>query len=415
MTREIRGASRPAVRRPARRRLLRPAAVTAAAAAALAAALSACSSSGSPASSATTGSSASGSGSPSATQLSAIKADLKAAEGVPSWKAGGAPFSASGLAGKTAFLLGTPTNQFAESFITGVTEGFKSAGMSVTVGGSANQVTSQEVQDLENAVHAHVSVIILLAVTPSSIATGLQAAKAAGIPVIETFIGNPTLPSAADQALGVYADATYPYSRTGQLAAEWEIAQTGGKVNSVVQQFAGQPPSDATAAGWNATLKQYCPSTCSASDDNVTFGAQTVQQIQSGAQVAAQNPQVNAIFPVYDYQMAYMLPELAAASASNRIDLLSENADLAQMQELEQGTSVKVDVGNPVEWDGWAAVDEALRALKGLPAVKDEQLPVRMFDTGNIKSIDLTANPATWYGGAGYQADYKKLWGVAAG
>jgi ribose transport system substrate-binding protein len=415
MTSETREASRAAARRPARRRPLRPAVVSAAAATALGAALSACSSSGSPASSTTTSTTAGASASPSAKQLSAIKADLKAAAGVPSWKAGGAPFSASGLGGKTAFLLGTPTNQFAESFITGVTEGFKSVGMSVTVGGSANQVTSQEVQDLENAVHAHVSVIILLAVTPSSIATGLQAAKAAGIPVIETFIGNPALPSAGDQALGVYADATYPYSRTGQLAAEWEIAQTGGKVNSVVQQFAGQPPSDATAAGWNAALKQYCPSTCSSSDDNVTFGAQTVQQIQSGAQVAAQNPQVNAIFPVYDYQMAYMLPELAAASASNRIDLLSENADLAQMQELEQGTSVKVDVGNPVEWDGWAAVDEALRALKGLPAVKDEQLPVRMFDTGNIKSIDLTANPATWYGGAGYQADYKKLWGVAAG
>ncbi len=407
-------ASRAAARRPAPRRPLRPAVIAAAAATALGVALSACSSSGSSASSSTT-TAAGASAAPSAKQLSAIKADIKAAEGVPAWKAGGPAFSASGLAGKKAFLLGTPTNQFAESFITGVTEGFKSVGMSVTAGGSANQVTSQEVQDIENAVHAHVSVIILLAIVPSSIATGLQAAKAAGIPVIETFIGNPALPAAGDKALGVYADATYPYSRTGQLAAEWEIAQTGGKVNSVVQQFAGQPPSDATAAGWNATLKQYCPSTCSSSYDNVTFGSQTVQQIQSGAQVAAQNPQVNAIFPVYDYQMAYMLPELAAASAGSRIDLLSENADLAQMQELKQGTSVKVDVGNPVEWDGWAAVDEALRAIKGLPAVSDEQLPVRMFDTDNIKSIDLTANPATWYGGASYQADYEKLWGVAAG
>jgi ribose transport system substrate-binding protein len=129
--------------------------------------------------------------------------------------------------------------------------------------------------------------------------------------------------------------------------------------------------------------------------------------------VAAQNPKVNAIFPVYDYQMAYMLPELAAASASSRINLLSENADLAQMQELEQGTAVKVDVGNPVEWDGWAAVDEALRAVKGLPAVADEKLPVRMFDTDNIKSINLTANPASWYGGSDYQADYQKLWGVS--
>ena len=415
MNAEVSAASRPAAPRPAPRRRLRPAVIAAAAATALGVALSACSSSsGSSAITTPTGAS-SGSGSLSAAELSAIKADLQAAEGVPAWKAGGGPFDATGLAGKKAFLLGTPANQFAQSFITGVTEAFKSVGMSVTVGGSPNNVSSQLVQDLENAVHAHADVIILLANTPSSIATGLQAAKAAGIPVIETFIGNPQLPSAADQALGVYADATYPYSRTGQLAAEWEIAQTGGKINSVVQQFAGQPPSDATAAGWNAALQQYCPSTCSSKTDNVTFGAQTVQQIQSGTQVAAQNPEVNAIFPVYDYQMAYMLPELAAASASDRIDLLSENADLAQMQELVQGTSVKVDVGNPVEWDGWAAVDEALRALKGLPPVKDELLPVRLFDTGNVKSIDLQANPATWYGGASYQSDYKKLWGVAAG
>jgi ribose transport system substrate-binding protein len=414
------GDSRRAAPRRAPRRGLRPVVIAGAAVTALGVALSACSSSGGSSAAtggtATAGSSASSgtSGSLSATQLSAIKADLKTAEGVPAWKAGGPAFSATGLSGKSAFLLGTPTNQFAESFITGVTEGFKSVGMSVTVGGSTDEVTSQEVQDLENAVHAHVSVILLLAITPASVATGLQAAKAAGIPVIETFIGNPELPPAADKALGVVADDTYPYSRTGELAAEWEIVQTGGKVNSVVQQFAGQPPSDAVALGWNETLKKYCPSSCTSSTDNVTEGAQTVQQIQSGAQVAAQNKSVNAIFPVYDYQMAYMLPELAAASASSRINLLSENADLAQMQEMVSGTAVKVDVGNPVEWDGWAAVDQALRAVKGLPPVADEQLPVRMFDTDNIKSINLKANPATWYGGADYQADYDKLWGVSA-
>ena len=334
---------------------------------------------------------------------------------MPSWKAGGASFAASGLAGKKAFLLGTPTNQFAESFITGVTEGFKSVGMSVTVGGSADQVTSQEVQDLENAVHAHVSVIILLANVPSSIATGLQAAKAAQIPVIETFIGNPALPSAADQALGVYADATYPYSRTGQLAAEWEIAQTGGKVNSVVQQFAGQPPSDAHGGGLErgaeAVLPEHLLVKQRQRDLRRPDGAADPERHPGRRAEQAERRDLAGV----RLPDALLLPELTAASASSRIDLLSENADLAQMQELKQGTSVKVDVGNPVEWDGWAAVDEALRALKGLPAVKDEQLPVRMFDTDNIKSIDLSANPASWYGGASYQADYEKLWGVAAG
>jgi ribose transport system substrate-binding protein len=410
------GHSRAPWRRPrgSRPRAVAVAGATAAIAAA-GLALAGCSSSGS-SSAGPSGSSASavasGSTSVSAESLSAIQADLKAAEAVPTWKAGGPAFSAKGLAGKSVFLLGSPVNQFATSFIAGVTGAAKAVGMNVTVQGSANNVASQEVQEIENAVNAHVSVIILMAVAPSSISTGLARAKAAGIPVIETFIGNPQLPPAADKALGVYADATYDYSRTGQLAAEWEITATGGKVNSVVQQFPGQPPSDATAAGWTDTLTKYCPSTCSSKMDNLTFGSQTVQQIQTGAQVAAQNSAVNAIFPVYDYQMAYMLPELSAASAQQRINLLSENADLAQMQEMMQGTPVKVDVGNPVEWDGWAAMDEALRALKGLPPVTDEQLPVRLFSVDNIKSVDLSADPSAWFGSAGYQAQYKKLWGV---
>jgi ribose transport system substrate-binding protein len=71
-----------------------------------------------------------------------------------------------------------------------------------------------------------------------------------------------------------------------------------------------------------------------------------------------------------------------------------------------------VDVGNPVEWDGWAAMDQALRAIMKLAPVVNEKTPVRLFDTANVKSIDLTANPASWYGGANYAQDYEKLWGL---
>jgi ribose transport system substrate-binding protein len=347
----------------------------------------------------------------SAAQVTSLKAALAAAVKVPHWEAGGPAISAKGMAGKTVFLLNDSSNQFTTSFNAGVAAAAKALGMKFTTG-NGNSVATQDVQAIDNAVTAKVAVIILLAQTPATLASGLVKAKAAGIPVIETFIGDPSLPSAADKALGINADATYCYSCTGKLAAEYEILKTGGKVDSVVQQFAGSPPSDATAAGWKQAIEQYCPKTCSVKYDDVTMGANTVQEIQSGTQVAAQNPKVNAIFPVYDYQMAYMLPELQAANAANRIDLLSENADQAQMQEMASGDAVKVDVGNPVEWDGWAAMDQALRAIMKLAPVVNEKTPVRLFDTANVKSIDLTANPASWYGGANYAQDYEKLWGL---
>ncbi len=82
------------------------------------------------------------------------------------------------------------------------------------------------------------------------------------------------------------------------------------------------------------------------------------------------------------------------------------------MQEMAQGTAVKVDVGNPVAWDGWSAVDEALRALKHMPPIANEEVPVRLFDVSNVKSVNLNDNPANWYGTATYGLDYEKLWGL---
>jgi ribose transport system substrate-binding protein len=356
----------------------------------------------------------SSSGTLSAAQIAQIKADLASAAAIPTWKAGGPAFSAKNLAGKSVFLLAAPTNQFSQSFISGVKAAAHAVGMSFSSGGSADEISTQNVQDIDNAVTAKASVIIIEALDPATLSSAMVKAKAAGIPVIETFIGDPQIPPASEQSIGVYADATYCYSCTGKLSAEYEILRRDGKVDSVVQQFPGSPPSDATALGWKEGIDEFCPKTCTISYDNLTFGAQTTQQIQSGGQVAAQNPKVNALFPVYDYQMGFILPELGAANAANRIDLLSENADLAQMQEMASGTAVKVDVGNPVSWDGWGAMDEALRALEKLPPSANEQLPVRLFDTANVGTINLKADPGSWYGAPNYVHDYEQLWGVAS-
>ena len=347
----------------------------------------------------------------SAAQVTSLEAALKLGRRPSHWEAGGPAFSAKGLKGKTLFLLNDGTNQFSASFASGVESATKAVGM-IFQTGSGNSSTTQDVQVLENAINAHVAVIVLTAETPSTLSSALLLAKAAKIPVIESFIGNPHLPSAADKAIGIYADATYCYSCTGQLAAEYEILKHGGVMDSQISQFPGSPPSDATALGWVQGVKKYCPKTCTISDNNLSLSGNYVQAIQQATQVGAQGGAINVMFPVYDFQMGFMLPELQAAGASSRIDLLSENADLAQMQELAAGTSVKVDVGNPVAWDGWGAVDQALRALKKLPPVADERVPVRLFDTTNIASVPLTANPASWFGGATYGNDYLKLWGI---
>jgi ribose transport system substrate-binding protein len=348
-----------------------------------------------------------------AAQVATLTSTLAKATKPSRFIAAGPAFSAKSLKGKVLFFAqdSTANNQFGASFLGGVENAAAAAGL-VFQQGNGDGSIAQTDAIIENAVNQKVGVILTSDILDSTIGPGLEAAKAAGIPVIESFIGDPHAPTAQEKSFGIFADATYCYSCTGKLAADYEILKKGGKFDSIVQQTPGSPPSDAAALGWTESVKEYCPKTCKISDDNFTLGSNYIQQFQSGDQVAAQNPAVNVMWDVYDFQMGYALPELQAAGASSRIDLLSENADLAQMQEMDQGTSVKVDVGNPVAWDGWAAVDEALRALKGLKAVANEDTPVRLFDVANVKTIDLSLNPADWYGSATYGNDYEKLWGV---
>jgi ribose transport system substrate-binding protein len=354
-----------------------------------------------------------GKGNLSAAQVASLTSILTAAAKPSHFIAAGPAFNAKSAKGKVLFFVQdtASNNQFSASFLSGVQNAAAAAGL-VFQTGNGNGSVSQTDAVMEQAVSQHVAVLLTSDILDSTIAPGLQAAKAAGIPVIESFIGDPHAPTAQEKSFGIYADATYCYSCTGKLAADYEILKKGGKFNSIVQQTPGSPPSDAAAKGWSESVKTYCPKTCKITDDNFDLGTNYVQQFQSGDQVAAQNPAVNVMWDVYDFQMGFALPILNAAGASNRIDLLSENADLAQMQEMAQGTAVKVDVGNPVAWDGWAAVDEALRAIKGLPAVANEQVPVRLFDVENVGSINLNLNPAAWYGAATYGLDYEKLWGL---
>lgn len=349
----------------------------------------------------------------SSADVKALEAALAAARQPTAWTAPGPAFKVGSLKGKTIWLLNDAQNQWADNFADGVRAATKAAGLKYAQG-SGGPGGTNDAQAIEAAVNEHVDAIIEIA-TPTLVASALSKAKAAHIPVILGFDGDAHLPTAQEKALGIVATADYCYSCTGYIAAEYEILAHGGQVHSQVDQFHGQVSSDTIAQGWVKALKHYCPRTCSTSFVNLTLAGNYIQSVQSATQVAAQGGNINSLFSVYDFLMAFQLPELTAAGATNRIDLTSENADLAQMQELAQGGAVKANVGNPVAWDGWAAVDQALRALKGLPPVENEHLPVRLFDSTNMRSVDLTKNPATWYGTTAFASDYEKLWGVGVG
>jgi len=68
-----------------------------------------------------------------------------------------------------------------------------------------------------------------------------------------------------------------------------------------------------------------------------------------------------------------------------------------------------MDVGENLEWIGYAIVDQSMRIMGGLAPVKSEHVPVRVFDASNIAQAGAKFTSG-W--GNSYVGGYQKLWGL---
>ena len=118
------------------------------------------------------------------------------------------------------------------------------------------------------------------------------------------------------------------------------------------------------------------------------------------------------ILAVYDFELLSLVTGVTQANAADQVSLGSFNATEAVMKELEKGTAIKADVGNPNEWFGYALADQLLRVTAGVDPVADEFVPLRLFTPENIGDIDIAAGENSWYGDVDYKAGYAALWGA---
>jgi ribose transport system substrate-binding protein len=317
------------------------------------------------------------------------------------------------LHGKTIFFLAsTTTLPFVQLLYSGVQAAATAAGLTAELGDSQDQLT-EAVRLLDQAIADKVGVIVDFGYTPNELNAPLAAAKAAHIPVVLGFNGDPNVPPPSYKShWNVVANSTYCYSCAAALVADYAISATKGHVNAMMTYDPTSASSAALQAGFSSELKKWCPKTCTANYVN-TPAANAFELTTTAAAAAVQNPATNFIFPQYDGYAAAVIPSITAANAQNRVMVGSDNADLAQMQEMAQGSPMKVDIGSPVAWSGWAVVDQSIRAMLGVAPSPNENLPLRVFDAANVKDFNLAAGESVWYGKINYKLDYEKLWGVA--
>jgi ribose transport system substrate-binding protein len=374
------------------------------------AALAACSTASSPTPAGSAGGSASASGSSSGAQAAA-QAKVAAATALPKFTLDAPAFDVTKAKGKT--VLNIPiTEQI--PYVKAVDDEMKRVATKYGVNwiNYQNDGTPTDWSkgvDYGIAIHANL-IILHSGINPATVIPALERAKAAGIPVMatHTYQVGQTIP--ASVAGLITATTRAPFQQSGELQADYVVAQSGCAAQPVIITAGDLLASAPILTGMQNELKSLCPS--------ITPGVIDVPVAQWGTNIKpdlqsylVSHPTTNWVMASYDDMVIPTSAAIQAVGKGTSVRVTSYNGTPANVALIQEGNIFSADMGESIQWLAWSVNDQAFRILSGVPPVEsgDEGTPLRVIDDSNVAQLGTPPGNDAGYGTA-YVAGYEALW-----
>jgi ribose transport system substrate-binding protein len=340
---------------------------------------------------------------PTASDVAYAKSTVAAAEAVPSWTPPGSSVDTSSLKGKTLLVIPLTTAvSFCNDLDASTETAAKAIGLNVQVYPTTGQ-PSQWAAGIEQGISEHVAAIALeCAINPSLITPQLQAAKSAGIPVIDSVLTDPseTVPSSLT---GVTSD---PYYQGMKLEALDAIATQNGKpVHALLLSSSSFLTSPGMTTAFEDELAKRCGSECTVDNVDIPL-TQWATQVQSSVSSAlTSHPDINTIAIEFDGMVPLVLPGVGSATG---VSLYAWGGGTSVVNTMPKTPSLKLDIGEGPVRIGYTVVDEVARALVLHKTSINETVPIRAFTLSNYAA---DSDPTSGYGNA-FIPGFRSLWGL---
>ena len=290
---------------------------------------------------------------------------------------------------------------------------------SVTVfNGNADPSTQNNL--LGQAVNAGYQAIIVDAIDPSVLQSGLAAARKKGIPVGSVTAGVPPSPT------GFAYDAGADWTAAGTAIGALIVASSHGKANLLAfmdKEYQSQVDLI------NAVVAQVktC-STCTvqpvqqfvAADIGPNLGVRVVNLLQK-------NPSINFVEMGYDPAADVVVPAILQAGLGNRVSLIAANGATQNLQWIAKHQVQTGDLVFSFAYSAYAGVNQMVRLLAHQPLIKTPNIPNLAYAYGEgapwsiIGSANFKSVPKPQADGTiPFAVDallpqyYGKLWGVSS-
>jgi ABC-type sugar transport system substrate-binding protein len=262
---------------------------------------------------------------------------------------------------------------------------------------------------ITQALQQGASYIAVLGLSASEIQSGLAAAKAKSVPVFQ--VDGTSRAKGPANWLFSQVDSLGVWAERGKINADYVIANSNGHANVLAVGL----PSFASQKSWEDNLKsefsKNCP-TCTLNTLDVPYTT-----LESGATAGEvlgylrAHPEVNnVVFGVGAEDNGLLT---GASSTGTKIgdsgaQVSLQDPNQGDLQDIINGSYVAA-LATPNAYDGWLVIDAMARqSLKmDLEPNWNATTPLFMQTKTSISSANLYEGPT------GYQAEFKKLWGVS--
>jgi ABC-type sugar transport system substrate-binding protein len=260
---------------------------------------------------------------------------------------------------------------------------------------------------IETAVNAGDQAIILVSVTPSTVSSALQLAHSKKVPVVCILCGPASTFSQFPGVIGVEPSP----QNVGTAQAQYVVAQSSGTAKVWLYEDAEFPFTQAQNLTAVSVMKSECPG-CQVHIVQMKAGDEQVPGIPVLSGVLSANPKgsISYIIAPYD-NAAAQFSTLLQQKARTEIGVVGYAALPVFFDQIKAGTppSAQATVSIPLQYMGFAAVDEAARLLAGKPTWDANSLAVSLVTRTNYQQYSASA---PWVSpGFNVPSYFSKLWG----
>ncbi len=264
---------------------------------------------------------------------------------------------------------------------------------------------------VQQAVGRGVDGIATFAIDCAPMRAGLEAAKAAGIPVValDAKECDPPLITYVPKFVGGQEWLDFFEDQYGKAQADYAIAKTGAETKAIVLMMTDA--ANTIAIGEGAIKELEACDTCEIVETVEFTGVELGPDLQAKVEQALiAHPEANALIASYD--SALTTGGLAGIRAAGRLDdlvVVGGVGSVDAVESIKEGTGQDASAAYGTKFEALAAADALVRIFAGRdPAEVETGIGLKVYDADNNLPTDGSAYESEF----DFPAAYYRMWGV---